>query len=336
MIANRNKDFIYEAISKLEQLLNISIEIIYEEQNYDALIKIKGKQFVIETKSAIRTSNQGLVLSQLEKLRQQSKWPIIVIADFISKDATMVLKGRNFNYIDTSGNTYINHKDLAIFIEGQKTIKKERTNQSRAFQEAGLRVLFYLLTKPENLQQPYRKIAEKVNVSLGSVSQVMAELEDLNYLLKTEGKRTLKNRKKLLEHWIAEFNVVLRPRILRKRMRFLDKSYQNTWRNINLDSKQGTILWGGEPGAAILTNNLRPEQFTIFTDLELATVARELQMVPSADGEVEILQKFWSNDDDDKTVAPPLLIYADLINSGFSRNVEIAIQILENELQYIQ
>jgi hypothetical protein len=336
MIAYRNKDFIYEAISKLEQLLNISIEIISKEQNYDALIKIRGEQFVLETKSAIRNSNQGLVLSQLEELQQQSRWPIIVIADFISKDTTKILKERNINYIDTSGNAYINHNDLAIFIEGQKTIKKERTNQSRAFQESGLKILFYLLINPEHIHHPYRKIAEKVDVSLGSVSQVMAELEDLNYLLKTEGKRTLKNRKKLLEHWMVEFNAVLRPRIIRKRMRFLDKNYQNTWRNIHLHSKQGTILWGGEPGAAILTGNLKPEQFTIFTDLELSTVAKELQMVPSADGEVEILQKFWSNDDEDKTVAPPLLIYADLINSGFSRNVEIANQILKNELQYIK
>lgn len=118
-------------------------------------------------------------------------------------------------------------------------------------------------------------------------------------------------------------------------MRFLDKNYQNTWRNINLHSKQGTILWGGEPGAAILTGNLRPEQFTIFTNVELATVAKQLQLVPSDDGEVEILQKFWSDNLEGKT-APPLLIYVDLINSGFSRNIEIANQILENELQHIQ
>lgn len=198
MITTRTNDLIYEAISKLEQLLNSSFEIISKEQNYDALVKIRGEQFVLETKTAIRTSNQGLILSQLEKLRQQSKRPIIVIADFIAKDATKILKERNINYIDTSGNAYINHNDLAILIEGQKMVKKERTNQSRAFQESGLKILFYLLINPEHLHHPYRKIAEKVDVSLGSVSQVMAELEDLNYLLKAEGKRILKKRKKII------------------------------------------------------------------------------------------------------------------------------------------
>jgi len=330
----RNKDFIYEATSKLEGLLNITIDIVSREPHQGAAIKVKGEQFIVETKSAIRTSNRGLILSQLDELKRQSKCPVIVIAEFISKDAAKTLKERNINYIDTSGNTYINHKDLVIFIEGQKKVKKENTNQSRAFQEAGLKILFYLLTNPEHLQDSYRKIAEKADVSIGSVSHVMIELENLNYLLKTDEKRALKNKKGLLEHWIVEFNAVLRPRILRKIMRFLDKNYQNTWRSLNINTDQGSMLWGGEPGAALLTNNLRPEQFTIFTDLELSTVAKELQLTPSDNGEVEILQKFWSNGTEGKT-APPLLIYADLINSGFSRNVEIANQILENESQYI-
>ena len=77
------------------------------------------------------------------------------------------------------------NNDLVIFIEGQKKVKKEKTNQSRAFQEAGLNIVFQLLYKPEHIQYAYRRIAEKADVSLGSVSNVMAELEDLNYLLKT-------------------------------------------------------------------------------------------------------------------------------------------------------
>ncbi|WP_227806219.1 type IV toxin-antitoxin system AbiEi family antitoxin [Algibacter lectus] len=73
---------------------------------------------------------------------------------------------------------------------------------------------------------------------------------------------------------------------------------------------------GGEPGGAILTENLRPEKFTLFTDLDLSEVARSLKLVPSENGEIEILQKFWKNDSENQKTAPALLIYADLINSG--------------------
>ncbi len=60
-----NNDIIYEATSKLEQLINIPIEVTNREHDYDVLLTIKGQQFIVEVKSAIRTSNQGLILSQL-------------------------------------------------------------------------------------------------------------------------------------------------------------------------------------------------------------------------------------------------------------------------------
>lgn len=331
----RNNDFIYEATSKLEQLINIPIEIDSSRQNYDALLRIKNLQFIVEAKSAVRTSNQGLVMSQLEEMKQNSNRPIILIAEYISKKATEELKERGFNYIDIAGNAFIKFNDLVVFIEGQKKAKKEKTNQSRAFQEAGLKILFHLLYKPEHLQDSYRKIAEKADVSIGSVSNVMAELEELNFLLKTNDKRVLKNTNELLERWIVEFNAVLRPRIVRKRMRFVDPDGQRNWKQLDTQSNDGVILWGGEPGGALLTNNLRPEQFVIFTDLELSGLAKQFRLVPGENGEIEVLQKFWKNDLGNDKIAPALLIYADLINSGFGRNIETAKQILENELRYI-
>jgi len=331
-----NNDIIYEATSKLEQLINIPVEITNREQDYDALLSIKGQQFIVEAKSAIRTSNQGLLLSQLQQLKLQNDRPIIVIADFISKNATEILKESGINYIDTAGNTFIKHKNLVFLIEGQKKVNKERTNQPRAFQEAGLKILFYLLTDPVHLQDSYRTIADKADVSLGSVSHVMTELQDLNFLLKTKDKRVLKNKKELLQRWVVEYNTILKPRIVRKRMRFINTDDIRNWRNIDTHANNGVILWGGEPGGAILTENLRPEKFTVFTDLELAEVAKALRLVPDQNGEVEVLQKFWNTDFENTSVAPTLLVYADLISSGFGRNIETAKQIGEHELQYIQ
>jgi len=331
----RNNDFIYEATSKLEQLINIPIEIDSSRPSYDALLSIKDEQFIVETQGEVRTSNQGLVLSQLEEKKRLSNRPIILIAEYISKKATEEFKERGINYLDIAGNAFIKCNNLIIFIEGQKKARKAKTNQSRAFQEAGLKILFHLLYKPEHLQDSYRKIAEKANVSIGSVSNVMAELEELNFLLKTNDKRVLKNTTELLERWIVEYNAVLRPRIVRKKMRFIDLDANRNWKNLEKQTNDGTILWGGEPGGSLLTDNLRPEKFVVFTDLELSELAKELRLVPAENGEIEVLQIFWKNDLGNTKIAPALLVYADLINSGFSRNIETAKQILENELSNI-
>ena len=44
---------------------------------------------------------------------------------------------------------------------------------------------------------------------------------------------------------------------------------------------------------------------------------------------------FW-NEKSDTNIAPALLVYADLINSGFERNIETAKKIETDELQYIK
>lgn len=81
---------------------------------------------------------------------------------------------------------------------------------------------------------------------------------------------------------------------------------------------------------------LKPEKFTIYSNKELPVIARSLNLVPDPDGNVEVVQKFWHDEESDKTIVPALLIYADLINSGFGRNIEIANYVLNNELQHIQ
>lgn len=332
----RNNDFIYEAIANLERLINIPIDIETSRANYDAILNIKNIQFIVEAKSAMRASNQGLVLSRLEDIRNTSNRHIIFIADYISKEAASLLKERGFNYIDTSGNAFIKSNELVIYIEGQKRRTARLTNQSRAFQEAGVKIIFHLLSKPENLQHSYREIAQRVGVSLGSVSNVMAELEELNYLIKTKNKRVFKNKESLLERWLVEFNTVLKPRIIRSRMKFLDPNITQNWRNKLINQKPGEILWGGEPAGAILVNNFRPQEFTIYSNLELPDIAKTLRLVPDKTGNVEVCQKFWRNDDINLSITPALLIYTDLMNSGYGRNVEIANEIFKNELQHIQ
>jgi hypothetical protein len=55
--------------------------------------------------------------------------------------------------------TFIKQGELLIYITGQKPDKSANFNQSRAFQESGIKLIFQLLTKPEDLQLSYRSLA---------------------------------------------------------------------------------------------------------------------------------------------------------------------------------
>lgn len=334
----KNTDFIYDAIVQLQQVADIEAEVDSSRNEYDAIVTISGIQFIVIAKSEIRTSNKGVVYSDIESLKQRTGKPIIVIAKFIANDIAMELKEKGVNYIDKAGNSCIKQGSLLIFITGKRPEKPTNVNQSRAFQESGLKLIYHLLQNPESLQLTYRNLAKLAGVSIGSVSNVITELENQRFILKTRTKRVLKNKVELLQRWVIAYNDVLRPRLLKKKMKFSKIESYGNWDTLPIHEANGVNLWGGEPGAALLSGQLQPELFTIYTNTNWHEVASELKLIPDEDGEIEILTMFWGEEEKYREYynTPSLIIYADLMGSGYERNIQIANEILENELQHIK
>jgi hypothetical protein len=334
----KNTDYIYDAIVQLQQVAGVTAEVESNRNDYDAVATIDNTQFVVIGKSEIRSSNKGIVLNEINNLTKKTKKPIIAIAKFIAKDIAQELKESGINYIDRAGNAFIKRGKLLIYITGQKTENPTSSNQSRAFQESGIKLIFQLLTHPEYLQLSYRSLADKTSIALGSVSTIMKELEDLRFVVKAKNKRYLKNKVELLERWIVAYNDVLRPRLLKKRFRFSTNEAYNKWYDLSLNVIPGRNIWGGEPGASILTKQLQPQNFTIYTDAGWQSIATELKLIPDNEGDVEILAIFWKEDEiiANKNIAPTLIILAELMSSGKERNTETAKIIMENELQHIK
>lgn len=256
----KNNDYIYDAALVLEQLTGFPVTLESQRKEYDAIMHIDGHPLYVEAKNEIRKENEGLLISLMAPFEGKTDSKIIV-AKYIAIDTAQNLKANNINYLDISGNCYIKTKDLLIHIIGQKVQRKQKTNQAKAFQETGIKLIFHLLSNPANLQLSYRELAELADISTGSVSNIMTELESQRFILKTKKKRILKNKPELLERWIIAYHDVLRPRLLNKQMRFI--------KNLSLNEQfllDDIVLWGGEPGAAILTKHIIPEQFTIYTN----------------------------------------------------------------------
>lgn len=330
-----NNDYIYDASVALEQLTGLNVNMETRRNEYDGIIDINGHVFTVEAKNELRKENKGFLYARLDELKAKNKRPTLIIAKYITSDVALELRENGINYLDVAGNCFIKYGELLLHIVGQKVHKKEKTNQTKAFQEAGIKIIFNLLSNPENLQLSYRELAELADVSIGSVSNVMKELEEQNFILKTKLKRVLKNKPILLERWVIAYQDVLRPRLVKKQMRFTNIDAAKNWQHLTFnEEEEGITLWGGEPAAAILTNQLIPEKFSIYTTESWQTIGQEIGLVPDNEGTIEILQLFWNDNKNTKQVAPALLVYADLMGSGYGRNIEMAKIILENELQY--
>lgn len=324
----KESDIIYEAIANLEAYAGLQITVETARQEYDAVLEIQGQRLYVEAKGNARKSNIGLILSQLQDRPKQKRW--LLIADYIAKDVAEILRQENCNYLDTAGNAYIKTEKLFIFIDGKKKESADKKNQSRAFQEVGLKLLLLLISDPHSLQSSYRALAEKTNISLGSVSNIFKELEDSGFIVKTKRKRVLKNMDVLLERWVIAYNDILKPRIFRKKFRPVSDVFDL----FLTQNQQIGFVWGGESAANIMTNYLKSSHHTIYYDGDLSVLLNTLRLIPDNNGNIEVYSSFWTDDLKLKygNTAPPLVVYADLMGTNSSRNIEAAKMILENGL----
>jgi hypothetical protein len=329
----KDNDFVYEAFSNLQELVKTEINIDSNRKPYDAVIQINDQTFYCIAKKNARNSNLSIIINQINEFKNSiiNNKNTLFVGEYIAKEVADSLIENKINFLDVAGNCYINTNDLKIIIEGKKHVKQKNVNQARAFQEAGLKLILLLLTDKEALEYSYRMLSDKSNIALGSVSQIMKELEENNYILKASDKRNLKNIDDLIERWVIAYNDVLKPRLLRKTYKALNF---DVLRETVMNNKQNHIFFGGEQAAEIMTQYLKPIEFTLYSNDELSVLGKELKLIPDNNGNVKIYNTCWSNNIKNKykNIAPALVVYADLMGSGNNRNIETAKMILENEL----
>lgn len=331
----KTKDALLEDV-KGKLLESTGIEITYSDSKRKSnnIAQIKEVRFIVDVKPEITQGNKSIVLQLLKDASREENLPVLLITKYIPSVIAKSFVEEGINYIDAAGNCNIQHNSILLIIEGKKTERLSKTNQPRAFQEAGVKLIYCLLVNPDNINKSFRELSELSQISLGSVSTIIQELVDSKFLLKTKNKKVLKNKIDLLKRWVIAYNDVLRPKLFVKRMNFMNKSEYSNWSSLNLSSVSKKTLWGGECAAGILTQNLTPANFTIYTDATWQSLGKSLKLVPDDNGKIEILRLFY--DIEEGNAVSSLLIYADLMGSGDSRNIETAEIIFNNELQYLK
>jgi hypothetical protein len=264
----------------------------------------------------------------LVKARDVHKSPILV-APFITRRVAERCRQLHLSFLDTAGNAYLEGPGLLVYIVGQTLPSGRRPDRFRALTPAGLRIVFALLCHPELIRSNYREIAARAGVALGTVGPVLKDLEGRRLLrLQTGRAHKLLNPERMLEEWVAHFPTTLRPKLSPRRFRADPDRLQRS----NLAAQNA--CWGGEPAAAKLTQYLNPAQLTIYAGEPLAKLVAAGRMRAEENGNVEILEKFWHFDPpkDIGDVAPPILVYADLLATHDGRNVEAARIIYEQRI----
>lgn len=266
-------------------------------------------------------------------LSKKTEDEVILVSEQFSADLIKTLRQVPFNYLDTSGNCYIQSEGQLIFIEGRKAVVAKATKK-KSISKSGLKLLFTLLTQPEAVNQTIRELAQQTSLSVGTVQQTLDSFIESGYIVSVDGKRRKLVQVELLrQQWINLYENTLKPSLLIGRFRLVGSIDSGDWRQVNL---QNGSYWGGEPAADALTHNLRPSRLTIYTSEERMSLIKNYRLIPDPDGVVEVNELFWRPQESkyvDVPIVPPLLIYTDLLAKAEPRNLEIAHTIYE---QYVQ
>jgi len=338
IIESKEKKILNDALGEFRKNTGLIVEVIeFEgkalkvEYHHDAIIKIKWNDldyyFAVEIKNIVTRAILGVAVQQFNLFKEKG----ILVAKYINPQIADELKNMDVPFIDTAGNAYINESPLFIYIKGNKLADKHILEKpTRTFRPTGLQVIFALLCNPGLEDKPFRDIAIKADVALGTVGWVMYDLRRMEYLVDIPPRnRRLVRKDNLLDKWVTAYPEQLRPKKMIGRYRADNPHW---WENKEL--KYINVFWGGEVAANIVTEYLRPQIITIYAKQPIGRFLLRNRLKKDINGDIEILKVFWKfeNDQLQNKLVPPLLIYADLLATGDHRNIETARIIYEKKL----
>ena len=197
----------------------------------------------------------------------------------------------------------------------------QQRSKGRAFNPAGIRLLYVFFNSPALLNASYRSIAREAKVALGSIGPVLDDLQASGYIAEVDGQKTLVNKPRLFERWVDAYLEKLRPGLLLGRY----QAPSNDWWQ-SVDVKPYAALWGGEITVARQTPFMLPENSSVYLcSDELDAFVDACRLQPAADGDVTLYEALSCSDSsNDEESVNPMIVYADLVDSIDPGNWDVA------------
>jgi hypothetical protein len=190
----------------------------------DAVVELQGETCVtyfVEVTKWVAQRHLGTLVDLMMQLPE----PGLLVADYINPKLAKRLKDRGIQYIDTMGNTFIDHAPIYINVRGNERkatpvtfehralyqleeeparhqLDQKKTATGRAFTAKGLRVVYAFLKYPDLIRATYREIAHKADVALGTVGWVVNDLNTQGLIFGRGKNKRIGDYHEMLQRWV--------------------------------------------------------------------------------------------------------------------------------------
>lgn len=337
-LARTALDALYASTGVQGRLVPLGVRAASDASRADIAIELKledsRQTFYAECKTLI---DRASVLAQIKHRLEHVKKPGVLVSPYLTAQMADHCRAIGLNFIDTAGNAYLTAPGLYLFVKGQKAPALTHTAGSRtSANTSALRMIFALLADPQLMHAPYRDIVNATGIALGAVGPVFQDLEKRGLITaadKQHGHRLLEPAR-LLDEWAANYPIKLRHKLHAHRFHAPDPHWWQALKPVELNA-----WWSGEIAADRMTGELKPATQTLYVAPDtmqgsLRILVTQHRLRPDPQGTIEILDSFWNipRNKRQPELAPPALVYADLMASLDSRNLEVAKTIREKAL----
>ncbi|HEX7035787.1 MAG TPA: type IV toxin-antitoxin system AbiEi family antitoxin [Pseudomonadales bacterium] len=287
----------------------------------EAVLELEGELY----QARIRMWAQHSPLTALiEQIKRHPRG--ILVADYVGPERADCFREAGVPFIDTVGNAFLRTPHYYVFIKGNPRPRPVpgfgKPLQLPCFSNNGARVTFALLCDPELTERSDSDIAHIAGVSVGTVGNVMESLAETDHLEDRQGRRVLIRREDLLDGWVENYPVTLRPTLSLGLYQAEDPDW---WKSFDVDRYGG--YWGGEIAGAFYTGRDDATEATLYVPKALqvqllaAAHLRKLPRPAGGHGTVTMLAPFWRRHVGPHGFVHPVLAYADLLASEKPRNI---------------
>lgn len=352
-VSDSETELVASALDALHDSTGIQGEILAgTNSDVDAavLLMINGRTLRYNCEVKKKVDRYALPLDLLNRLDNAQH--TLLVSSPLSPDMANRCRNVGLQFIDTAGNAYINDgAGVYVHVTGRRGNADAQPQVNNTLTPVALRMMFVFLAEPELLNAPYRDISHRAQISTGAIGKAFDTLESRGLIgTASGGKRMIRIPELFLNEWASGYAGRLKPKLRKYRFatdnldKFLDRWNPELRLSAFGSEVAAAILTSGlnhDDPDAVTTGHLKPEACTIYVDMDdsnaLKHIVKDFRLRADPRGSIDIIEMFWNSDHFTEwfPAVPPHLVYADLMATHDSRNIEVARQIALNVIQHV-
>lgn len=306
-------------------------------------------RYLVEEKRHLRHQDVGVVVEQLNRRRADlpaahADDRLLLLAPHVRPQQAAVLERANIDYLDLAGNAHLQAPGLFVHVEGRQPAKEPKPAPGRP-QKGWIKTVMAILIRPELANAPYRTLADRANVALGTLAGCMKDLTARGLLLGGKDRRRVADREALVALWVQAYVEGFRPKLKERRLQVRADGKREIWARLETVLRahaQGWALTGAD-AAERRTHFFRAEETEIYAPtraLEDRETQKTLVAQPAVrGGNVLVIEPpgalaIPEAAEGGLPVAPDLLVYAELRYRGTGQALEAAETLLPRVLDH--